>query len=74
MSYIIAGDIGATKALLEVYDYESGKVVFQNRYLSSDYGSLEQLIELFMTDAQVDSCEWACFADFRGPLSAASQS
>lgn len=67
MSYIIAGDIGATKALLEVYDYQTGTVLFQNRYVSTDYQSLEQLIQLFMADAKIEACEWACFG-LPGPI------
>lgn len=67
MSLIIAGDVGATKALVEVYDTEISSVVFQNRYASNDFDSLEQLLNLFMEEAQITSCEWACFG-LPGPV------
>lgn len=67
MSYIIAGDIGATKALLEVYDYQEGVVLSQQRYPSEEFDSLEQLVQLFMEDAKITSCDWACFG-LPGPV------
>lgn len=62
--YFLAGDIGGTKTLLGIFSADEGRVVFgeKKRYRSKDYPGLEEIIQEFLSDVDVDvGRAHACF-------------
>ena len=45
---LLAGDLGGTKTILSIYDWNNGpKKIFQKKYLSSEWISFESIIKDF---------------------------
>ena len=70
----LACDLGGTKVLLGIYEkdvnYDSPKLIFKKKYLSSDWGSFELILEDFLKNKckNITHPSSACFA-VAGPLS-----
>jgi len=56
---IIAGDIGATKSLLQLIDSSSGRahVVFERRYADAKYPDFASLMSVFLDEARANSVD-----------------
>lgn len=68
MAYFLAGDIGGTKTLLQVF--RQGEVrapVLCRSYPSAAHSGLEEMLELFLGEAGVGPVTAACFA-LAGPV------
>ncbi|MEA3405836.1 MAG: glucokinase [Pseudomonadota bacterium] len=73
---LLAGDIGGTKALLRLIevgpDGVSSKLIGQQRYLCKEFDSLEEVVDRFLSDLEVDNMnrpvQQACFG-LPGPVS-----
>jgi glucokinase len=69
MSYFLAGDIGGTKTLLQVFKAGQERTpVLCKSYPSTDYVSLAEILDIFLYEAKVEEVECACFA-LAGPVS-----
>lgn len=55
MAYILAGDVGATKVLLQVYDTDNKSILAEKRYLSRDFSSLSLLIQAFQAEYAINT-------------------
>jgi glucokinase len=66
---IIAGDIGGTKTNLALYELVEDRleVKKQSQYASRDFGSLNDIIEVFQKESSMPSVESACFG-IAGPV------
>lgn len=66
---ILTGDIGGTKTLLRITEMvrESSRVRFENRYRSTDFVSLEPMVQQFLAEAGEMRIDSACFA-VAGPV------
>ncbi len=51
---ILAGDVGGTKVHLSLYQFESGRLksLREQKYPAHQFGSLEQVVKQFLSDAQ----------------------
>ncbi len=70
--YCLAGDIGGTKTLLGIFSGEDGRITLREkkRFPSRDYSGLEEIIQEFLEEADVDLSRGnACFG-IAGPCSA----
>lgn len=67
MSYILAGDVGATKVLLQAFDSDTKTVLAEKRYLSADYSSLSALILAFQAEYAINTFQAACLG-LPGPV------
>jgi len=67
MSYLLAGDVGATKVWLLAFDIEQNKIIAEHKYASADFVSLAAVIQLFQSDADITSFQFACFG-LPGPV------
>ncbi len=67
MSYLIAGDIGGTKTLLQLSSAD-GVVLLQKSYSSAAYAGLDEILGEFLHEAGVSDIAAACFA-LAGPVS-----
>ena len=64
---ILAGDVGGTKAELAIFDdVHSRKIVKGERFLCKDYGSLEEIIQEFLSTKSAEITH-ACFG-IAGPI------
>jgi glucokinase len=63
MAVILAGDVGATKTLLFVFD---GEQTYKERYVTGDFASLADLVQSFLSACGVRP-ELACFG-VAGPV------
>ncbi len=69
MEYILSGDIGGTKTLLQIYSVAEENVpILKKSYASADYASLEKMLDVFLAEAGVGEIISACFA-LAGPVS-----
>jgi len=68
MSYHLAGDIGGTKTLLQVFEagLERAPLLCKS-YPSADYASLAEIVAVFLREAAVQEIATACFA-LAGPV------
>ncbi len=69
MSYFLAGDIGGTKTLLQLF--REGQVrtpLLCKSYPSADYPGLAEIVDMFLQEAAVQNITSACFA-LAGPVS-----
>ncbi|MDP2804527.1 MAG: glucokinase [Gallionellaceae bacterium] len=69
MSYFLAGDIGGTKTLLQIF--KEGSVhepLLRKSYSSVSYAGLEDIVSAFLVEANVSDVTAACFA-LAGPVS-----
>jgi len=66
---IIAGDIGGTKTNLALYEVVDGRleVKKQSQYASRDFGSLNDIIEVFQKETSMPTVRSACFG-IAGPV------
>src|SRR5262245_22030848 len=71
---VLAGDIGGTKVLLQLAEFERGnlRVIAERRFESSAYSGLLPLLHEFLRDVNVTSVQAACFG-IAGPISTAAQ-
>ncbi|MBU1690048.1 MAG: glucokinase [Gammaproteobacteria bacterium] len=65
---LLAGDIGGTKTLLQIFE-SGGGVLAERRFDSASYASLNQIIAAFLSDFPVASLAAACFG-VAGPVEA----
>lgn len=72
---ILTGDIGGTKTLLRITDMgrESTRVRFEKRYRSTEFVSLEPMVQQFLAEAGEMHIDSACFA-VAGPVRRVDQS
>ncbi|TAJ80822.1 MAG: glucokinase [Gallionellaceae bacterium] len=69
MTYFLAGDIGGTKALLQVFEAgDAHTPVLRKSYPGAGYAGLAEILEVFLRDAGVHDVAAACFA-LAGPVS-----
>lgn len=61
MSFILAGDVGATKVILQAFDPSKNRVLAEKRYLSADFFSLTLLVQHFQTEFDLPVFDAACF-------------
>ncbi len=68
---ILAGDVGATKTLLGLFDESRGGLrgVREERFASAEYGSLEEVVAGFLAAGAEGSVHAACFG-VAGPVAA----
>jgi len=69
---VLCGDLGGTKTLLQVAEFKQGnyRVLFQERFISSDFNSLIPMLDVFLNKYQKDYSSMissACFA-VAGPV------
>ncbi len=70
MSYFLAGDIGGTKTLLQVFKAGQERTpVLCKSYPCADYAGLAEIVEAFLQEAAIQELASACFA-VAGPVSA----
>jgi glucokinase len=70
MSYYLAGDIGGTKTLLQVFEAGLERTpLLCKSYPSADYASLAEIVAVFLQEAAIHEIASACFA-LAGPVSA----
>lgn len=68
MSYFLAGDIGGTKTLLQIYAAGQERTpLLRQSFHSADYQSLAQILGVFLLEADVRNVTSACFA-LAGPV------
>ncbi|QBZ82508.1 Glucokinase [Hydrogenovibrio crunogenus] len=61
MSFILAGDVGATKVLLQAYHQGEQRLLAEKRYLSADFFSLTLLVQHFQNEFDLPYFSAACF-------------
>ncbi|MDG4811743.1 glucokinase [Hydrogenovibrio sp. 3SP14C1] len=61
MSFILAGDVGATKVLLQAFHQGESRLFAEKRYLSADFFSLTLLVQHFQNEFNLPSFATACF-------------
>lgn len=70
---ILAGDIGGTKTLLQIADFDGGnkKIIHEHRYVSADYNDLTDMAIEFLAEVKEEignvSLQSACFG-IAGPV------
>lgn len=70
MSFFLAGDIGGTKTLLQVFKAgQERSPVLCKSYPSADYAGLAEIVDVFLQEAAIQDVASACFA-LAGPVSA----
>ena len=62
MSYILAGDIGGTKTLLQISTVAGTTPVLQKSFCSTTYANLADMLDEFLREAGVNKISAACFA------------
>jgi len=63
MTYFLAGDIGGTKTLLQIFKAgEARKPIFRKSYPSAGYAGLVEILEVFFVEAGANDVSAACFA------------
>lgn len=68
MSYFLAGDIGGTKTLLQIFAAgEAREPLLRKSYLSGGYAGLVEIVAEFLRDANVQEVSSACLA-LAGPV------
>lgn len=68
MKYFLAGDIGGTKTLLQVFQAgREREPVLCKSYPSADYPGLAEIIDVFLHEAAIQEVASACFA-LAGPV------
>ncbi len=70
MTLLLAGDIGGTKTILRLVDAtekSSLQTVYENTYRSSDFVDLVPMVKQFLTSANSDHPQKACFG-IAGPV------
>ncbi len=67
MSQILAGDVGATKVLLQAYDVDSQTLLAESRYISGNFASLIEVIQLFQQQCRITHFSAACLG-LPGPV------
>lgn len=67
MAYLLSGDIGGTKTLLQLTVAATGQVVLQQSYASAAYASLRDIVEIFLAVAGQRDIAAVCFA-LAGPV------
>jgi glucokinase len=68
MAYLLTGDIGGTKTLLQLSTTAEVRTsVLQKAYASAAYGGLEDMVETFLAEADIHDIDAACFA-LAGPV------
>jgi len=70
MIRILAADIGGTKTLLQLSEFNdrSFRLLYEERYSSQDYASFDELLTAFLRDTGQTGIDHACFA-IAGPVS-----
>lgn len=69
MDYFLAGDIGGTKTLLQIFKAgEARAPLLRKSYPSAGYAELAHIVEEFLREANVPAVVSACFA-LAGPVS-----
>jgi glucokinase len=66
MSYLLSGDIGGTKTLLQL-TAEAGVPLLQRYYVNASYAGLAEIMEEFLAEAAIRDIDGACFA-VAGPV------
>lgn len=71
MTGILAADIGGTKTLLQLSEYDGGeyRLLHECRFMSQDYDSFDAVLSTFLQQAQNPRIDQACFA-IAGPIAA----
>lgn len=68
MTYLLSGDIGGTKTLLQLSATADGHApLLQRSYASAAYSSLTEIVDVFLDDAGIREIASACFA-LAGPV------
>lgn len=69
MAAVLAGDIGGTKTLLQIADFDRDRyrVLAQQRYENSAYANFSDIVHDFMTQAERPAIRAACFG-IAGPV------
>jgi len=68
MTYLLSGDIGGTKTLLQLgATADEYAPLLQRSYASADYAGLPEIIEIFLNEAGIREIASACFA-LAGPV------
>lgn len=67
MSKVLAGDVGATKVLLQAYDVDSQSLIAETRYISGNFPSLIEVIQLFQQQHAIPHFSAACLG-LPGPV------
>lgn len=69
MAAVLAGDIGGTKTLLQIADFDRDRyrVLAQQRYENSAYANFSDIVHDFMSAAQQPAIRAACFG-IAGPV------
>jgi glucokinase len=68
MSYLLAGDIGGTKTLLQVFNADQERApLLCKSYPSADFAGLAQIVEVFLQEAGTQDVSSACLA-LAGPV------
>ncbi len=68
MGYYLAGDIGGTKTLLQIFkDGEARAPLLRKSFSSAGYAGLDNIVEEFLREANVRAIASACFA-LAGPV------
>lgn len=68
MAYILSGDIGGTKSLLQLSAAVERVPLLQKAYASADYADLPDMVDAFIAEAGASEIAAACFA-LAGPVS-----
>jgi glucokinase len=69
MSYFLAGDIGGTKTLLQVFSAgQERSPVLRKSYPSAGFAGLAEIVDVFLQEAKIQEVSSACFA-LAGPVS-----
>lgn len=69
MNYFLAGDIGGTKALLQIFTAGEARVpLLRKSYPSAGYAGLAEIVAEFLREANVQEVSSACLA-LAGPVS-----
>lgn len=68
MTYILAGDIGGTKTLLQISTADNARTsLLQKSYRSTDYADLSTMLDEFLHEVGISKIAAACFA-LAGPV------
>lgn len=68
MSYILSGDIGGTKTLLQISAADKARAPIQKKsYVSNQYPGLAEILSDFLNEAGLSNISSACFA-LAGPV------
>ena len=75
MTTILAADIGGTKTLLQLSQYDAGRyrLLCERNYASQDYATFDAVLTAFLADAGRVPIDHACFA-VAGPVAASGAS